>query len=134
MRFGTSGGLAEATVGPRVDRRRKLGELRTSARAKLLQLDQIFLGPSDRTELDHRFALDGDCIAVVRFEQERLLGEADRLAEQLLALGHPGERDIGRAVAGIDGKRGLEGLVGLDETARRKMRLALAKQAPPIAE
>ena len=71
-----------------------------SRSAKLLQLGQILLGASYCTKLDHRFALNGDCITVVGFEQESLLRKSDRLAEQFLPLSHTRQRIVGRALRG----------------------------------
>ena len=62
---------------------------------------------------------------------QRLVGHADRLAEQMLLLGDARDVDEGAAVARIDGKRGLEQVLGLLELAGRDQRLAPAAEARP---
>ena len=55
------------------DRGRKLRNLRAAlGAADLLELLEILLRPRGRAHLDHRLALDGNGVGVVRFDQQRL--------------------------------------------------------------
>jgi hypothetical protein len=97
--------------------------LRASARTQLLKLGEVLLRAGYGAHFDHRLALDGDCITVVRLKEQRLLREADGLSVQLLAL-----CNLGGAITRIDSERGLQGLVGFDEPPGGKMGLTLLKQ------
>ena len=123
-----TGGLADATVGPRVIVAESSASCGQPLGQSFCSLARFSLARA--TAPSSTIASPWMAIASRSFgsSSERLLREADRLAEQLLPLSDPGERDIGRAVARIDGQRGFERLVGLDEPARRKMRIALLQK------
>ena len=108
------------------DRRRQHGQLLATARAQLLQFGEIVLGARYGAQFDHRFALNRERIAVTRLQRQRLVGEADRFAEQFFLLGDARQNDERGAVARIDRKRGFKRVVGGFELARGEQSFALA--------
>src|SRR5437764_6890904 len=111
----------------------QLPDLRAAlGRADRLKLLQIGLRASERTHFDHRFALDGDRVRIVRLKEKRLVGHADRLAEQMLLFRDPGEVDERPTIARIDCQRGLQRILGLFELARAKQSLALSLKVSPF--
>ena len=118
------GAFAAATVGPREIAADSCVACRHAPAQMRCSLARFCARPRQRAELDHRFALDRDRVEVVRLELQRLVGQADRLAEQLLLLRDAGEIDERGAVARIDRQRGFEQVGGFDQLAAGDLRLA----------
>ena len=128
IRFGRFGRLGRGDCRTAGDRRGQLRDLRAAAAADGLQLLQILLGPRGRAHLDHCLALDRDRVRVVGLEQQRLVGHADRLAEQMLLFGDARDVDERATVARIDCQRRFEQVFGRFELARCDLFLGLTLQ------
>ena len=113
---GVAGVLAAASAGPRAIAVDSVATCGQPLAAELLQLGEIFLGARQGAQLDHRLALDGKRVAVGRLQRQRLVGQADRLAVQLLLDRDPGHGDEGGAVLGIDRQRRFQRIIGFDRT------------------
>ena len=70
-------------------------------------------------KLDHRFALNRDRVRIIWIQEKRLVRHSDRLAEQMLFLGHPSHVRKRAAVARIDRESGFEQVFGLLQLAGR---------------